>query len=81
MTLAQKLQLVDGTGFSFNAGYAGHIAGIPALGIPDLYLADGAIGVGTGLASLTAGAATPFELDATGLSASGGGGFFGHRSW
>ena len=31
----------------------------------------------TGLASLTAGKAVPFELDATGLSASGGGGFFG----
>ncbi len=36
MTLAQKLQMVDGTGFAFGGGvdYAGHIQGIPALGIP-----------------------------------------------
>jgi beta-glucosidase len=53
MTLAQKLQMVDGTGFAFNAGYAGHIAGIPALGIPDLYLADGAMGVGNGSTGVT----------------------------
>lgn len=34
MTLAQKLQLVDGTGFALGGGvdYAGHIQGIPALG-------------------------------------------------
>jgi beta-glucosidase len=53
MTLAQKLQMVDGTGFAFNAGYAGHIQGIPALGIPDLYLADGAMGVGNGTTGVT----------------------------
>ncbi|TVZ06929.1 glycosyl hydrolase [Trebonia kvetii] len=53
MTLAQKFQLVDGTGFAFNAGYAGHIQGIPALGIPDLYLADGAMGVGNGSTGVT----------------------------
>ncbi len=55
MTLAQKLQLVDGTGFSFGTptGYAGHIAGIPSLGIPDLYLADGAVGVGNGSTGVT----------------------------
>ena len=53
MTLTQKLQLVDGTGFAFNAGYAGHIQGIPALGIPDLYLADGAMGVGNGSTGVT----------------------------
>ncbi len=53
MTLAQKLQMVDGTGFAFNAGYAGHIQGIPALGIPDLYLADGAVGVGNGSTGVT----------------------------
>ena len=53
MTLAQKFQMVDGTGFAFNAGYAGHIQGIPALGIPDLYLADGAMGVGNGSTGVT----------------------------
>jgi len=53
MTLAQKLQLVDGTGYAFNTGYAGHIKGIPALGIPDLYLADGAVGVGNGSTGVT----------------------------
>ena len=53
MTLAQKLQMVDGTGFAFNAGYAGHIQGIPSLGIPDLYLADGAVGVGNGSTGVT----------------------------
>lgn len=55
MTLAQKLQLVDGTGFSFTTttGYAGHIQGIPSLGIPDLYLADGAVGVGNGSTGVT----------------------------
>jgi beta-glucosidase len=53
LTLAQKLQLVDGTGYAFNAGYAGHIQGIPSLGIPDLYLADGAMGVGNGSTGVT----------------------------
>ena len=55
MTLAQKLQLVDGTGFSFTGGvdYAGHIQGIPALGIPNLYLSDGAVGVGNGSTGVT----------------------------
>jgi beta-glucosidase len=53
MTLAQKLQLVDGTGYPFGTGYAGHIAGIPSLGIPDLYLADGAVGVGNGTTGVT----------------------------
>jgi beta-glucosidase len=55
MTLAQKLQMVDGTGFAFGAGvdYAGHVAGIPSLSIPDLYLADGAVGSGNGSTGVT----------------------------
>ena len=53
MSTAQKLQMVDGTGYAFNAGYAGHIQGIPSLGIPDLYLADGAMGVGNGSTGVT----------------------------
>lgn len=53
MTLAQKLQMVDGTGYAFNAGYAGHLQGIPSLGIPDLYLADGAVGVANASTGVT----------------------------
>jgi beta-glucosidase len=53
MTLAQKLQLVDGTGYPIGSDYAGHIQGIPALGIPDLYLSDGAVGVGNGSVGVT----------------------------
>src|SRR3954470_18957896 len=54
MTLDEKLQLVHGTGFVPNAGYAGHVAGIPRLGIPDLFLADGPNGVGNGATGVTA---------------------------
>lgn len=53
MSLDQKLQMVDGTGYSFSVDYAGHIAGIPSLGVPDLYLADGAVGVGNGSTGVT----------------------------
>lgn len=53
MTLAQKLQMVDGTGYAFNAGYAGHLQGIPSLGIPDLYLGDGAVGVANASTGVT----------------------------
>ena len=54
MTPEEKLQLVHGTGFVTNAGYAGHVTGIPRLGIPDLFLADGPNGVGNGAAGVTA---------------------------
>jgi beta-glucosidase len=54
MTLEEKLQLVHGTGFVSNAGYAGHVAGIARLGIPDLFLADGPNGVGNGAMGVTA---------------------------
>ena len=35
-------------------GGAGFVPGIPALGIPDLYLADGSVGVGNGVGPATA---------------------------
>src|SRR3954452_6753894 len=38
MTLDEKVQLVHGVGFQRNAGFAGRIAGIPRLGIPDIAL-------------------------------------------
>src|SRR5580693_8679151 len=53
MTLAQKLQMVDGTGYPLGSDYAGHIQGIAALGIPDLYLSDGAGVVGNGSTGVT----------------------------
>src|SRR5580692_4597952 len=53
MTLAQKLQMMDGTGYPIGSDYAGHIQGIAALGIPDLYLSDGAVGVGNGSTGVT----------------------------
>src|SRR3954465_801739 len=54
MTLDEKIQLVHGTGFVRNAGFAGHVAGVPRLGIPDLFLADGPNGVGNGATGVTA---------------------------
>jgi beta-glucosidase len=51
----EKLAMVVGTGFPFSpTGYAGHLPGVPRLGIPDIYLADGASGVGNGASGVTA---------------------------
>src|SRR6202021_1839777 len=61
MTQAQKLQMVEGgvandSSFnqSFPRGAAGYIPGIAALKIPDLYFADGSVGVGNGVGPATA---------------------------
>jgi beta-glucosidase len=61
MTQAQKLQMVEG-GVTTNGtsvpplprGAEGWIPGIPALGIPDLYFADGSVGVGNNVGPATA---------------------------
>jgi beta-glucosidase len=45
MTQQEKLQLVHGAGTTLR-GTAGWVPGIPRLGIPDLLLADGSVGVG-----------------------------------
>jgi len=60
MTQDQKIQLVYGAGgpvtniFPLPRGGAGWVPGIPALGIPDLYLADGSVGVGNSVGQATA---------------------------
>jgi beta-glucosidase len=60
MTQDQKIQLVYGAGgpvtndFPLPRGAAGWVPGIPQLGIPDLYLADGSVGVGNGVGQATA---------------------------
>jgi beta-glucosidase len=60
MTPAQEIQLVYGAGGPVTdnpplpRGGAGWVPGIPALGIPDLYLADGSVGVGNGVGQATA---------------------------
>jgi beta-glucosidase len=58
MTPAQELQLVMGgetaTDTTAPRGGAGWVPGIPSLGIPDLYLADGSVGVGNGVGPATA---------------------------
>jgi beta-glucosidase len=60
MTLEQQLQLVYGAGgpvtnqIALPRGGAGYVPGIPALGIPDLYLADGSVGVGNAVGQATA---------------------------
>jgi beta-glucosidase len=54
MTLDEKIGMVHGVGFLTNAGYAGRMRGVPRLGIPDLFLADGPNGVGNGATGVTA---------------------------
>ena len=61
MTQAQELQMVQGGvttdltyGYSVPLGAGGYVPGIPALGIPELYLADGSVGVGNGIGPATA---------------------------
>ena len=61
MTQAQELQLVQGGvttdltyGYTVPQGAAGYVPGIPAVGIPELYLADGSVGVGNGVGPATA---------------------------
>ena len=60
MMLDQELQLVYGAGGPVTnnpglpRGGAGFVPGIPALGIPNLYLADGSVGVGNGVGQATA---------------------------
>jgi beta-glucosidase len=58
MTQDEKLQLVHGAGsvnndVPFPHGVAGWVPGIPRLGIPDLLLADGSVGVGNGVGPAT----------------------------
>lgn len=58
MTLDEKIQLVHGaaslTGAPVPRGAAGIVPGIPRLNIPDLYLADGPVGVGDSVGPATA---------------------------
>ena len=60
MSQAQEIQLVYGAGgpvtnqIPLPRGGAGYVPGIPSLGIPDLYLADGSVGVGNGVGEATA---------------------------
>jgi beta-glucosidase len=61
MTQAQELQMVEGGtandsqfNVSFPRGAAGYIPGISSLNIPDLYFADGSVGVGNSVGPATA---------------------------
>jgi len=58
MTQGEKAQLVHGGVTTSNPvtplGAAGWVPGIPRLNIPDLYLADGSVGVGNGVGQATA---------------------------
>ncbi len=60
MTQDEKIQLIYGAGGPVTnnpplpRGAAGYVPGIPRLGIPNLYLADGSVGVGNGVGQATA---------------------------
>ncbi len=57
MTTDEKIQLVHGTGYTGGPelrGAAGYVPGIAHLNIPDLYLADGSVGVGNSVGQATA---------------------------
>jgi len=60
MTQAEKVQLVHGAApvgtysFTLPRGVAGYVPGISRLGIPDLYLADGSVGIGNNVGQATA---------------------------
>jgi beta-glucosidase len=55
MTLDEKIQLVHGdVQTSVPRGAGSHVPGIPRLGIPDLYFADGSVGVGNNVGQATA---------------------------
>ena len=61
MTMSEKLQMVEGGvtsnltyGYTVPLGGAGFVPGIPRLGIPALYFADGSVGVGNSVGAATA---------------------------
>jgi beta-glucosidase len=57
MTQDEKLQLIHGAGRDSageSRGAAGHVPGIPRMGFPALYLADGSVGVGNATGESTA---------------------------
>jgi beta-glucosidase len=61
MTQAEKLQMVEGGvttnntyGYTVPRGAGGWVPGIPRLNIPDLYFADGSVGVNFGVGPATA---------------------------
>jgi beta-glucosidase len=54
MTLDEKIAMVHGDQFPPTGAFAGHVPGVPRLGIPDLFLSDGPNGVGNGNTGVTA---------------------------
>ena len=53
MTLDEKIGMVHGDTWPPTGTFAGHVPGVPRLGIPELYLADGPNGVGNGSTGVT----------------------------
>ncbi|HVT20534.1 MAG TPA: glycoside hydrolase family 3 C-terminal domain-containing protein [Mycobacteriales bacterium] len=55
MSVDQKLQLIAGQPLpAGSTGFVGYIPGVPSLGLPTLYLADGPVGVANGSTGVTA---------------------------